>query len=114
MVFADRQEAGQRLARRLMHLKDLHPVVLALPRGGVPVGCEVARVLAAPVAFPDALARMQGEADEVVCLDTPAGFMAVGQFYRRFPQLEGAEVTALTDAARNLGPPDRTAPGTQD
>jgi predicted phosphoribosyltransferase len=49
MPFRDRREAGQGLARALQHLKGEHPVVLALPRGGVPVAAEVARVLAAPL-----------------------------------------------------------------
>ena len=48
-VFPDRTEAGRRLAERLQHLKDQQPVVLALPRGGVPVAYEVARVLEAPL-----------------------------------------------------------------
>lgn len=49
MKFRDRQHAGRRLAAHLMHLRDQHPVVLALPRGGVPVGYEVAEALAAPL-----------------------------------------------------------------
>ena len=214
MQFTDRHQAGRLLAKRLAHLKGEHPVVLALPRGGVPVGYEIARALAAPldlvlvrkigapdqpelaigavadgeqpelvtdpqlaawlavpagyleavkarelkeierrrrlyfgdrpavevrgraailvddgiatgatmlaavratrrrapsrlvvavpVASPDTLERMQQEADEVVCLDTPTDFMAVGQFYRHFPQLEDEEVIDLIDAARKL------------
>jgi putative phosphoribosyl transferase len=47
--FRDRSEAGQRLANRLMHLSDQSPVVLALPRGGVAIGFEVARMLKAPL-----------------------------------------------------------------
>lgn len=47
--FADRPDAGRRLAARLLHLKDRHPVVLALPRGGVPVGYAVAEALKAPL-----------------------------------------------------------------
>lgn len=47
--FASRQNAGQRLARALARYKDRQPVVLALPRGGVPVGFEIARALAAPL-----------------------------------------------------------------
>ena len=46
-VFRDRAEAGQRLAEQLERYKDENPIVLALPRGGVPVGYEVARALGA-------------------------------------------------------------------
>ncbi|MDR3505761.1 MAG: phosphoribosyltransferase [Acidocella sp.] len=49
MLFTDRADAGQKLAKRLLHLKDEKPVVLALPRGGVPVAFEVAKALAAPL-----------------------------------------------------------------
>jgi putative phosphoribosyl transferase len=49
VLFADRSEAGCALAQRLLRFKDQRPVVLALPRGGVPVGFEVARVLEAPL-----------------------------------------------------------------
>ena len=45
--FADRAEAGRLLAERLQATAD--PVVLALPRGGVPVGFEIARELRAPL-----------------------------------------------------------------
>jgi putative phosphoribosyl transferase len=47
--FADRVEAGRRLAVRLEHLRERRPVVVGLPRGGVPVAAEVARALAAPL-----------------------------------------------------------------
>jgi putative phosphoribosyl transferase len=47
--FQNRADAGQQLARRLLHLKSEDPVVLALPRGGVPVGHEVAKALNAPL-----------------------------------------------------------------
>ena len=50
MRFQDRAEAGQLLARELMHLQDKPKlIVLALPRGGVPVGFEIARALRAPL-----------------------------------------------------------------
>jgi putative phosphoribosyl transferase len=45
----DRADAGRRLAEKLRHLKDRSPVVLALPRGGVPVGFEIAHELDAPL-----------------------------------------------------------------
>lgn len=48
-MFDDRRQAGHRLAKKLLRYRDLHPVVLALPRGGVPVGLEVARELDAPL-----------------------------------------------------------------
>jgi predicted phosphoribosyltransferase len=48
--FADRTEAGRRLATELARYADRGDViVLALPRGGVPVGYEVARALRAPL-----------------------------------------------------------------
>lgn len=46
---ADRQTAGQLLAERLRPYRDGHPVVLALPRGGVPVAFEIASRLDAPL-----------------------------------------------------------------
>ena len=49
MIFNDRRDAGKRLAKRLQTLKEKNPVVLALPRGGVPVGLEIARALRAPL-----------------------------------------------------------------
>jgi predicted phosphoribosyltransferase len=48
-VFADRRDGGRRLAGRLLALAPELPVVVALPRGGVPVGFEVAGALAAPL-----------------------------------------------------------------
>ncbi len=216
MLFTDRREAGMRLAERLLDLKDQHPVILALPRGGIPVGFEVARALAAPldlvlvrkigapeqeelaigaiadgehpelVTDPDLIANLDvsraylehaksaalreierrrhaylgdrppvdlkgrtaivvddgiatgatmlcalratrwrkparlvmavpvapdrtleklgKEADQVVCLEIPPTFFAVGQFYEHFPQLRDAEVTALLDQARAFAP----------
>ncbi|WP_201728585.1 phosphoribosyltransferase [Acidocella sp. C78] len=48
-MFQDRHEAGLRLAARLRRFRRARPVVLALPRGGVPVGFEVAAALEAPL-----------------------------------------------------------------
>ena len=207
MKFVDRSEAGRRLADKLLHLKDRQPVVLALPRGGVAVGFEIARaldapldivlvrkigvpwqpelalgavtdgagreifidrdlatsldvpdsyieeetarqleeierrrksycegrpalevaghtaivvddgiatgatmrvalqalrrrgparlVLAVPVAPPDTLAGLREEVDEAVCLETPTGLGAIGNYYRDFHQMSDAEVTDL-------------------
>jgi putative phosphoribosyl transferase len=49
MWFANRQEAGQRLAAELLRFVEQNPVVLALPRGGVPVGFEIAMKLSVPL-----------------------------------------------------------------
>jgi len=49
MPFRDRREAGRRLAERLSGLRASSPLVLGLPRGGVPVASEVAKALRAPL-----------------------------------------------------------------
>jgi putative phosphoribosyl transferase len=52
-------------------------------------------VLAAPAIAPDTVQRLQAQADEIVALESPPGFSAVGQFYVSFPQLTDDEVTRL-------------------
>ncbi|MFC9229276.1 phosphoribosyltransferase family protein [Streptomyces decoyicus] len=49
MLFTDRADAGHRLAEALEHLRGEEPIVLGLPRGGVPVAFHVARSLQAPL-----------------------------------------------------------------
>jgi len=56
-------------------------------------------VCAVPVAPPDTLAMVAELADEVVCLDAPASFRAVGQFYQHFEQVEDEEVTRILQQA---------------
>jgi putative phosphoribosyl transferase len=48
-MFLDRIDAGRQLARRLLATREESPVVLGLPRGGLPVALEVARALGAPL-----------------------------------------------------------------
>ena len=219
MPFRDRTEAGRRLAEALSSYRDQKPIILALPRGGVPIGAEIAAaldapldlllvrkigapmqpelamgavvdgaepivvrnddvirllridaatfdavcqgelaeierrrrrylagrppldvkgrvaivvddgiatgatiraglqatrkrkpktlVLAAPVAPPETLEELQHEADEVVCLESPRFFGAIGAFYADFSQVSDEEVIALlAEAAARSAPPD--------
>ena len=48
-LFRDRKDGGRQLATRLRSYVDASPIVLGLPRGGVPVAYEVARALGAPL-----------------------------------------------------------------
>lgn len=209
MLFADRQEAGERLADKLLHFKGKNPLVLAVPRGGLTVAEPVLEktggdldliitrkigapyqpelaigavtgdgfvmlnedilsrvsadkkyiekavakeveeikrrlkayrgerpapaldnriviliddgvatgytllaalrslqekkpgrlVLAVPVGPPDTFKKLQQEVDELVYIEAPANFAAVGQFYRLFDQVSDAEVSAVLKRA---------------
>jgi predicted phosphoribosyltransferase len=68
-------------------------------------------VCAVPVASAEAAAKVREYADEVVCLQTPSWFHAVGQFYGRFPQIDDGEVVALLAAAARRGASGAAAPG---
>lgn len=48
-LFSDRRDAGRQLAQQLRSYRSEEPVVLGLPRGGVPVAYEVATALKAPL-----------------------------------------------------------------
>ncbi len=71
--------------------------------------CQVARahgasriILAVPIGPHDIVARFAGYVDEVVCLQSPAFFYAVGQGYRNFSQTSDDEVVTLLDRAGGL------------
>lgn len=51
-------------------------------------------VLAVPVAPPDTVRRLEGEADAVITVEQPPDFMAVGQYYRHFQQVSDDEARA--------------------
>jgi putative phosphoribosyl transferase len=56
------------------------------------------RVIAAvPVGPPDTIAEIKRECDEVICLESPPTFSAVGQHYRLFDQVTDATVIGILD-----------------
>jgi putative phosphoribosyl transferase len=113
--------------RRKLYLGDRKPVPVAgrtaiLVDDGIATGATMraalratrkrnpARlVLAVPVAPPDTIARLGAEADEIVCLAKPGSFLAVGQFYRTFTQLDDREVLDLLALSRQFAPEDKTS-----
>jgi len=78
-LFADRLDAGRTLGERVALCHDLpDPVVVALPRGGVPVGAEVARRLGAPlVAMPVGKVGAPGREELAVGAVAPGGVTAL-------------------------------------
>lgn len=66
-------------------------------------------VLAVPVAPPDTIEALRSETDDIVCLETPAAFFAIGEFYQDFSQASDQEVMDLLDAAYQRNP-DAYAP----
>lgn len=94
--------ARQRLAGRVALVVDDGAATGATARAA----CQVARaegaravVLALPVASPEALRRLSRVA-EVVCLEAPPDFVAVGEAYADFRQVSDEQVMALLEAAR--------------
>jgi putative phosphoribosyl transferase len=81
--------------------------------------CQVVRAhgaarvaLATPVCAPQTARTLRGEVDEVVCLETPAWFGAVGQFYVDFRQTSDDEVVELLRrGARAVPVPADDSPG---
>ncbi|MDQ2052388.1 phosphoribosyltransferase family protein [Natronolimnohabitans sp. A-GB9] len=55
-------------------------------------------ILAVPVGPPDTIAELEETVDEVVCLETPAGFRGVGQFYQNFEQVSDEEAMAYLES----------------
>jgi putative phosphoribosyl transferase len=64
-------------------------------------------VCAVPVAAAESLLKVGPYADDIVCLEAPHDFRAVSQFYRKFPQVDDAEVVELL--ARKKHVPEPTA-----
>jgi putative phosphoribosyl transferase len=117
MAAADRQERAE-LQERDRRLRAGHPRVPLAGRtalivdDGVATGstaraaCQVARaqgakrvVLAVPVGDSEVIESLRGDADEVICLEEPRLFYAVGQWYENFSQVGDEAVIALLDRA---------------
>ena len=62
-------------------------------------------VIAVPVAPAETISVLSGEADEVVCLETPQPFWAIGQWYVAFPQVSDDEVRRRLASAWNVPVP---------
>jgi putative phosphoribosyl transferase len=104
-----RREAEYRGSRGSM---DLNSKIVILVDDGLATGAtmraaakalrqhKVARcVVAVPVAAPGPCAELRHEVDEIVCLETPPSFHAVGEFYEDFSQTTDQEVCDLLAAA---------------
>jgi len=94
-MLPDRTVAGERLAERLLRYRDQSPVVLALPRGGVPVAFEIARRLGAPL---DVLIVRKVGAPS----NPEYGLGAVAEGGTRF--LDEVRIRAAGYTLRDLGP----------
>ncbi len=121
-----RRQLAEIERRRAIYLKGHPPVPLAgrtvvVVDDGIATGGTVRAALAAlrkagaarivlavPVAPPEAIAALSPLADDVVCLEQPAFFRAVGLHYQDFDQTTDEEVVALLDEARrSRGEPAR-------
>jgi putative phosphoribosyl transferase len=90
VLFADRKDAGRRLAETLERFRDAEPLVIALPRGGVPVGLEVAQALAAP--FDILLVRKIGAP-----FNPEYGIGAIAEGGVRFVRTEDVELIGIRE-----------------
>ncbi|WP_284615079.1 phosphoribosyltransferase [Aquabacterium humicola] len=61
-------------------------------------------LLAVPVAPPDTVAALRDEVDELICLAQPVPFVAIGEHYRDFHQIEDDEVLAALDSVAGAQP----------
>jgi predicted phosphoribosyltransferase len=96
MRFKDRHDAGLRLAALLEPYRGERPVVVALPRGGVPVAAEVARALDAPLDV--AVVRKIGapqNSEYAIGAVAEGGVHVLGRRMGRAADLTGAELDAL-------------------
>jgi putative phosphoribosyl transferase len=91
IIVDDGIATGATMIAALRAVRDRHPARL---------------IAATAVAPPETITRIRNEADEVVCLEAPAFFYAVGEFFREFEQVSDDQVVALLKEHEA-----RTAPG---
>ena len=116
-VFPDRSAAGRELAAALLPLGLEDPIVLALPRGGVPVGYEVAHLMGAPLDVlvvrkvgapdqPELAIGAVGAADVTVADEQTMALVGVGpEVFTALARAEQAEVTRRDRMFREGQPP---------
>jgi putative phosphoribosyl transferase len=108
--------------RRALYLKDRQPVSVAgstaiVVDDGIATGTTVKAalqalrkrnpkrlVLAVPVAPPDTIEELRSYVDEIVCLEQPEPFYAIGAFYRDFHQVDDVEVVEMLAASAHAVP----------
>jgi putative phosphoribosyl transferase len=105
----ERRSEAYRRGRPAVDVKDKVAVVVddGIATGGTATAAvrwakaEGARrvILAVPVAPAEGVRNLSREADEVVCLETPEPFYAVGQWYQEFPQTSDEEVVHILEEA---------------
>lgn len=106
--FEDRRDAGRKLAGRLVRYREERTVVFALPRGGVPVGYEVARALGAPLdVFISRKLGAPGQPEFGIGAVAPGGVRvlneyAVRQLGIREDYLEGITTREIAEVERRL------------
>jgi len=106
MIFRDREDAGLRLAERLAPYRREGPIVLALPRGGVVIGYEVARALHAPLDV--IIARKLGAPDQPelgIGAIAPGGVRVLDDYIVRALDIPMEQIERI--AARETGEMER-------
>lgn len=95
-MFRDRNEAGLKLAEKLIKYRDdSNSIVFGIPRGGVVVAGEICKELNLPLDI--VVTRKVGAPfnDELVYVISQEPFYAVGQFYKGFFQVSDEEVIKI-------------------
>lgn len=111
-----REEVNERMKkfRGDVPYPDLEGKVVVIVDDGIATGSSVGAavmsvkkrkpkeiVVAVPVAPKDAVETLTGDGYRVVCLETPGPFLAIGEFYGTFDQVDDEEVKSILDKSRS-------------